>query len=224
MLRLKQIAGVFTSSVIYGVLLFVPAGTLDWPRAWVFLAGLLATSALVVFRIPKDLLDERYKPPIQRGQPLADRIVLIALIVTALACVAFIPLDVFRFRLLGSPGLPVAILGLALSFAGWWLAASALLENQFAALVVRHQQDRLQRVVDTGPYRVVRHPMYASAIPSGIGMALWLGSYAAAIAAIAPVALLAVRARFEEEFLRRELPGYEDYTRRTRFRMIPYVW
>jgi protein-S-isoprenylcysteine O-methyltransferase Ste14 len=70
----------------------------------------------------------------------------------------------------------------------------------------------------------VRHPMYTSVIPFMIGMALWLESYAAAIVAIVPIAVLVTRLLLEESFLRRELPGYEQYTRHTRFRLIPFVW
>jgi protein-S-isoprenylcysteine O-methyltransferase Ste14 len=88
----------------------------------------------------------------------------------------------------------------------------------------RLQSDRGQRVVDTGPYRYVRHPMYAGFIPLSVGMALWLQSYAAAIAAIVPTAIIAIRALFEEQFLVRNLPGYEEYRKRVRFRFIPYVW
>jgi protein-S-isoprenylcysteine O-methyltransferase Ste14 len=89
---------------------------------------------------------------------------------------------------------------------------------------VRHQEERRQVVVDRGLYAVVRHPMYAGAIPLSIGMPLWLGSYAAALAAVVPIAILVVRILVEERFLRRELPGYEEYTRKVRWRMVPGVW
>jgi protein-S-isoprenylcysteine O-methyltransferase Ste14 len=118
----------------------------------------------------------------------------------------------------------VSAIGLVLFAAGWWLMTAAMVENAFAAPVVRHQAERHQHVIETGPYRIVRHPMYTSVIPFMIGMALWLGSYAAAIFAILPIAVLMIRLLLEEKFLRRELPGYEQYTTRTRFRLIPFVW
>lgn len=99
-------------------------------------------------------------------------------------------------------------LGLALFVGGWVSVTLALHENAFAAPVVKHQVDRHQTVIDTGPYRLVRHPMYAGFIPLAIGMPLWLGSYAAAALA----------------FLRRELPGYTAYTGRVPYRLIPFLW
>jgi protein-S-isoprenylcysteine O-methyltransferase Ste14 len=110
----------------------------------------------------------------------------------------------------------------ALPAGGSW--PGPLIENAYAAPVVKLQKEREQHVIDTGPYRVVRHPMYSGFIPLLVGMALWLGSYAGALLAIVPIALLAVRTLFEERFLRRELTGYEEYMSRIRFRLIPFVW
>jgi protein-S-isoprenylcysteine O-methyltransferase Ste14 len=224
MFRVKQIAGIFLNVVIFGVLLFGPARTLSWPRAWVLLGVIAVAATLSVFAIPEDLLNERYKPPIQRGQPVADKIVIVLLLVSFIGTVVFIPIDIFRLHLLPAPSMIVSAIGLVLFAAGWWLMTAAMVENAFAAPVVRHQAERHQHVIDTGPYRIVRHPMYTSVIPFMIGMALWLGSYAAAIFAILPIAVLMIRLLLEEKFLRRELPGYEQYTTRTRFRLVPFVW
>ena len=78
--------------------------------------------------------------------------------------------------------------------------------------------------MDTGPYAVVRHPMYAGAAPLIVGMGLWLGSYAGALLAAVPIAVLVLRIKTEERLLRRELRSYEDYTRRVRWRIVPFVW
>jgi protein-S-isoprenylcysteine O-methyltransferase Ste14 len=136
----------------------------------------------------------------------------------------FIPLDAFRFHLMPKPGGLVSFLGLALYIAGWWIMTLAMKVNPFAVPVVRLQEERHQRVIDTGVYAAVRHPMYAGFIPMVVGPALWLGSYAAALLAIVPIAVLAVRSVFEEQFLKRELPGYEAYTEEVRYRLIPFVW
>jgi protein-S-isoprenylcysteine O-methyltransferase Ste14 len=89
---------------------------------------------------------------------------------------------------------------------------------------VRLQEERDQRVIDTGVYAVVRHPMYTGFAPFAIGPALWLESYTAALLAIVPIAVLAVRRVFEERFLRQKLKGYESYTEKVRYRLIPFVW
>jgi protein-S-isoprenylcysteine O-methyltransferase Ste14 len=96
--------------------------------------------------------------------------------------------------------------------------------NAFAAPMVRHQKERDQRVIDSGAYRFVRHPMYSAVIPLLVGISLWLGSFAGVIVAIVPTILIGIRALLEEKFLRRELPNYAKYITRTRFRMISDVW
>ncbi len=162
--------------------------------------------------------------PIQQGQPLADKIVVLLVIATFLGLIVFIPLDVFRFPLMGKPGTVVSSLGLALFVAGWWIISLAFRENAFAAPVVRHQKERQQRIIDTGVYGIVRHPMYAGAVLLIVGMPLWLESYAAAFLASVPIGLLALRILVEEQFLRRELTGYDAYVRRVRHRLIPFLW
>lgn len=212
---------------IFGPLLFVPAWTLNWWRAWVFLGVVFVASIVsmvTVFPGNEGLLAERMKPPIQRGQPLADKIILLAFIVTFLAAIVLIPLDVFRLHLTHAPGPPVSFAGLLLCIAGWWITSLALKENAFAAPVVKDQRERGQRVVDTGVYRVVRHPMYAGGALLLVGIPLWLQSYAAALLMSVAVALVAVRIPVEERFLHRILPGYGAYAERVRYRLIPFLW
>lgn len=222
----RLIVGIITNMVIFGGLLFLPARTLAWWRAWVFLGVvLIATMATMVsLSSNQALLDERFKPPIQKGQPLADKIVLLLFIAAFLGLIVFIPLDVFRFHLMGEPTAVVSFLGLILFAAGWWIISLSLRENTFAAPVVRHQQERHQTVIDTGVYSVVRHPMYAGAVFLLFGMPLWLESYAAALLASVPIGLLVLRILVEEQFLRRELKGYDAYRERVRYRLIPLLW
>src|SRR5215813_14752348 len=132
MFRVKQIAGIVLNVVIFGVLLFGPAGTLAWPRAWMLLGVIAVAATLSVFAIPEDLLNERYKPPIQRGQPVADKVVVIALLVSFIGTLVLIPIDVFRLHLLPAPGTIVSSIGLALFAVGWWLMTAAMVENAFA--------------------------------------------------------------------------------------------
>jgi protein-S-isoprenylcysteine O-methyltransferase Ste14 len=224
---LKLIAVVISNVAIFAILLFLPAATLDWWRAWLFIgvvfAGAVASLASL-FPGHKELLGERLKPPIQKGQPLADKIVLVLYLATFFGSIAFIPLDVFRFHLMSKPGMLVSSLGLALQIAGWWIAYLALRENAFAAPVVKHQEERKQTVIDTGVYSIVRHPLYAGGTLLMLGAPLWLESYPAALLASVPIATIALRILFEERFLGRELKGYEAYTERVRYRLIPFLW
>lgn len=125
---------------------------------------------------------------------------------------------------MGQPETIVSSLGLVLFIAGWWIISLALRENAFAAPVVRLQEERHQTVVDSGLYGVLRHPMYAGGVLLMVGMPLWLESYAAALLASVPIGTLVVRILIEEQFLKRELKGYEAYTQRVRYRLIPHVW
>ena len=223
----KLIVGVILNVAIFGGFLFLPAGTLDWWRAWVFLGVVFVgtvASTVSVFRVNKDLLEERFKPPVQKGQPFADKIVVVLLIAAFVGLLVFIPLDVFRFHLVAKPGTFVSSLGLVLFVAGWWIMTLALRENAFAAPVVKHQEERQQKVIDSGVYSVVRHPMYAGGVPLLVGMPLWLESYAAALLASVPIGTLVLRILVEEQFLRRALAGYDSYTERVRYRLIPFLW
>jgi protein-S-isoprenylcysteine O-methyltransferase Ste14 len=189
----------------------------------VFLVTTVATT-VGLFPGHKDLLDERLKPPIQKGQPLADKIVLLLFLTTFVGSTVFIPLDVFRFHLLGKPGAVVSSLGLAFFVVGWWIITLAFKENAFAAPVVKHQEERRQKVIDSGVYGIVRHPMYTGGVLFAVGLPLWLESYAATLLARLPIGVLIVRILIEEQFLRRELNGYDAYMQRVRYRLIPYLW
>ncbi len=223
----KLVAGLVFNVALYGFLLFVPAGTLHWWRAWVFLAVTLIVTLVAVWSIFPDnagLFSERSRGLIQKGQPLWDRVIVILLVISYVGQVIFIPLDVFRFHLLPRPNAIVSFLGLGLYLGGWWILALAMKINPFAVPVVRLQKERHQRVIDSGVYAMVRHPMYTAFAPFAIGPALWLGSYPAALLAIVPIALLAARSVFEEQFLKRELKGYDAYMDQVRYRLIPFVW
>lgn len=212
---------------IYGGLLFLPAGTLDWWRAWVFLSVIaIATvvTLILVFRNNQDLLNERFKPPVQEGQPLADKILVVVLVLLYCGVILLISFDVFRFHWLAKPGAITAMLGLLVFLAGWIIITLSFQANTFAIPVVKVQTERHQTVIDSGVYGVVRHPMYAGAILTMIGMSLWLESYAAALFAIVPSGLLIVRILIEEQVLRKDLAGYDAYTKRIRYRLIPLLW
>ncbi len=223
----KLVASVLANLLIFGASLFLAAGTWDWWRAWVLIGAVFAGtlgSIAGLARVRRDLLEERMKAPIQKGQPLADKIVTLLLLATFLGLLVFTALDVFRFHVLGQPGALVASVGLVMMIAGWWLAYLAMRENAFAASVIRHQEERHQIVVDTGLYGTLRHPMYAGGALVIFGIPLWLESYLGVLIAAAVVALLVARIYLEEQFLRRELAGYEAYAGKVRYRLIPHLW
>jgi hypothetical protein len=128
----KVIAGVVFNVAFYALLLFVPACTLHWWRAWVFLAVTVVVMALAVFSIlpdNADLFSQRAKGIIQKGQPLWDRVLVILLVVSYVGQIAVIPLDVFRFHFAPKPSGLVSFFGLTLYVAGWWIMTLAMKVN-----------------------------------------------------------------------------------------------
>lgn len=223
----RMLLGALLQPAAVALVLCYPPGTLGWPRAWALVAvfGVAAAASMAwLARTSPDLLAARFTPPIQRGQPRADRIAVLVFLVAFAGALRFIPYDVFVLRWLPPPGPAVAAAGLAVVVAGWSVVATAMHANAFAIPVVKSQEDRGQRVVDSGPYALVRHPMYAGIALVMLGMPLWLGSTAGALVALVPIAILAVRIGIEERFLRAELAGYDAYAARVRARLVPGVW
>src|SRR5262249_25001359 len=154
-------SGIASVVVFYGAALFVPAGTLHWPRAWILL-GVTAVSTtistLYLASTSPEVLAERWKPPLQKGQPLLGKILISLFIVLYTGTLVLTALDVFRWHLLARLVVLFSSWGLVL-FVGWWLLITCVLrENAFASATVRYQEERHQRVIDTGPYAIVRHP------------------------------------------------------------------
>ena len=208
-----------------GALLFWPAGTLHWPAAWLYLATTAAlglAAGLWLARVDPGLLAERMKPMIQKGQPRADKIFMLVFGLAALLWFIVIGLD--RRRHWSDMPTALAVLGYMLLLAATALMLRVVRENSFAAPVVKVQAERGHRVIDTGPYAFVRHPMYSAVVLYFAAVALLLGSWWALIASPVFFVLFAVRAGLEERALISGLPGYADYLARVRYRLLPGVW
>jgi protein-S-isoprenylcysteine O-methyltransferase Ste14 len=223
----RHIVGEVLHAILFGFLLFVPAGTFHWPRAWIFLGVLIVVrivSSLTLLRLNRALMVERSKFPVQQGQPLADKLLLPAFMAAFAGLVVFTSLDRFRWRFLNEPSTIVSAGGLLMFVAGWGLVTAALGANTFASTVVRYQNERDHRVIDLGVYKIVRHPMYAGLALDMIGMCLWLGSLAGALLASVPIGILVVRIHIEEQVLRRNLDGYDIYISKVPRRLVPGIW
>lgn len=211
---------------LMAMLLFVPAGTLHWPAAWVLLAelGILGfASGLWLAWTDPDLLRERMSPFVQRDQEASDRTLMKIISIAFVVWLVFMPLDACRF---GWSHVPlwvrwIGAIAIAVSLA---IVHWTVLENRYAVVVVRVQRERGQHVITTGPYRFVRHPMYAGAILLFVGTPLLLGSWYGLIGAAIIMALFCVRITIEERTLRAELEGYTEYAVGVPYRLIPGVW
>lgn len=206
-----------------GALLFAAAGTLHWPGAWAFLVTSVLLGPLCgwwLYRIDPALLAERLRPVLQRDQPAADKIFMIVFVVAMLGWLVAMGLD--RRHLASHMNVAWQVLGLVLFLASTLFTLWVFRENSFAAPVVKLQAE--QRVISTGPYAYVRHPMYSGMILFFASVPLILGStWGLAIAPLFLV-LLAVRIRIEERTLIAGLPGYADYAARVRYRVLPGLW
>lgn len=212
-------------TVAMGALLFASAGTLHWASAWVFLIAAALLGPLCgwwLYRLDPALLAERLRPVIQREQPPADKAFIIAFIAAILAWLIAMGLD--RRHLASDMPLALQAVGFVLYLACMLFTMWVFRENSFAAPVVKLQAERAQRVISTGPYAHVRHPMYSGMILFFAGVPLMLGSWWGLAMAPLLLALLAVRIHIEERTLREGLSGYADYAARVRYRLLPGVW
>jgi protein-S-isoprenylcysteine O-methyltransferase Ste14 len=212
--------------LIFATLLFVSAGTLLWLAGWAFLLLFFGEALVITFFLARHdpaLLDERMKSPIQRDQPLWDKILLSFVIVLWLGWLILMGLDAGRYRWSVMPRwLPLAgAAGVVLSF---WICNRTFRENTFLAPVVRIQKERGHTVVSTGPYAVVRHPLYSAVLIMLPSTALMLGSwYGLAVSFVLNGAIL-IRTVMEDRKLKLELPGYAEYATRIRYRLVPGIW
>jgi protein-S-isoprenylcysteine O-methyltransferase Ste14 len=203
---------------------FWPAGTFVYLAGWVLLLEMLVGGiAITIWLAQHDpsLLRERMSSPVQKGQEVWDRVFLMALMLGFTAWLAFSAWDAAweGFRVVPVWLQAVGALGVGFYMWGAW---RTFRENSFAAPVVKLQEG--QKTIDTGPYAIVRHPMYASALGLFIGAPLLLGSYLGLIGSMLLILMMAWRAVNEEHVLRKSLAGYDDYAKRVRFRFVPGVW
>jgi protein-S-isoprenylcysteine O-methyltransferase Ste14 len=217
------VAGLVTYPLL-GAMLFGAAGTVRWLAGWTFFGFFFGGCVLVTrWLLVHDpaLVEERMR--VGKNQKAWDKLFLGLIYVFFLAWYLVMPLDAVRFRWSHVP-LWLQAAGVALTAASFRVFFVTFRENPFLSGVVRIQEERGHVVITTGPYRVVRHPMYAGALLLFVGAPLWLGSWWGVAVGAGFSLLMAARAVLEERTLARELPGYDDYRRKVRHRLLPYVW
>jgi protein-S-isoprenylcysteine O-methyltransferase Ste14 len=222
-IRKKVIAVEGVEFVALSFCLFVPAGTVAWPAAWVFL-GLLFTASLPItwwlLKYDPGLVEERLR---LRPELSWDKLFIASVIVFFFFWLILMPLDAVRFHWSRMP-VELKTVGALLLLISLYISYLTMRENPYSSAVVRVQKDRGQTVISTGPYQYVRHPMYSGAALFFLGTALLLGSWYGVLCALVFSGLFAVRSVLEERLLRKELEGYEAYMTRVKYRFIPHVW
>lgn len=201
-------------------LFFLCAGTLDYWQAWLYFGVLaLMMTATFIWLVQNDPQRLERRLRMQEREKAQKWIIGVAVLLCTLIFV--LPGLDRRFAWSQVPTW-LALLGLALAIAGYGLYVRVIQVNRYASRVV--EVDNGQQVIDSGPYRLVRHPMYLGMQVFLAATALALASYWALIPALGMIPVLAMRAAQEEGILRRELPGYAAYTHRVRWRIIPGIW
>lgn len=220
---LKTMAVGLIEPVVFGLILFLVAGTLDYWQAWVFLAVFALSTwipGVYLLRTNPDALQRRMRAGPTAETRTKQKALIAGWYLTLASALVISALD-HRFDWSRAPS--------AISFFGDVLVGTALgvvmlvvIQNSYAAAVVRVEAD--QRLVSTGLYGLVRHPMYTGNVVLTVGIPLALGSYWGLIVVVPAVIVLSLRIRDEEKLLREELAGYREYMQQVRHRLVPGVW
>ena len=222
-LNAQALLSLVVLAVVMALLLFIPAGTIHYWQAWVYLFIFMGASLLTtLYLMKKDpaLLNRR-----MRGGPTAEkrRTQKLIMLFTSICFIALlvVPALDHRFRWSAMP-LSCVIAGDVLVAMGFYLIFLVYKENTFTSATIEVTAD--QKVISTGPYAIVRHPMYASALLYLVGTPLALGSFWGLLALWGMMPFLIWRLYDEESFLAGNLPGYTEYQKKVRHRIIPFIW
>lgn len=220
MLVKKVISAYLSAFVVLGLMFFVPAGTVFYWQAWVYLVVMFFSAGSIgayLMRHDKALMERRLKMK-EREEPQKKIIKAGTIIYLAIFLVP--GLD-FRFGWSQVP-LAVVIFSDAVVLFGYYLFFLTLKENSYASRII--EVEKGQKVVTTGPYAVVRHPMYSAILLIMVFTPLCLGSYWGLFATIPAFPLIILRILNEERALAENLPGYKEYLEKNRYRLIPGIW
>jgi protein-S-isoprenylcysteine O-methyltransferase Ste14 len=209
--------------VAFGLMLFLPAGTLNYWQAWVFLVVVAVAAwipSVYLLRTNPVVLERR-----MRGGPAAETRMVQKVVIGGLylSLAAMVVVSVLDHRFGWSPVPPaICLVGDVLVAVGLGVVAVVVIQNSYAAATVRVEAG--QKVVSTGLYGLVRHPMYTGNVIMMVGIPLALGSYWGLLFVVPCVMVLASRIRDEEKLLQKELDGYGEYTQKVCYRMVPGMW
>jgi protein-S-isoprenylcysteine O-methyltransferase Ste14 len=220
----RRFAQIGVLILVYALLLFGSAGQLDWAAGWAYIGiyvAFIALNAILLLPGRRELIAERGRvaPNTERW----DRVLAALYTLLGPAILVVGGLDQ-RFGWTEPFPLVVPVVAAIVMALGYGLFSWAMVSNPFFSTVVRIQTDRGHTVATGGPYRFVRHPGYAGALALTLATPFLLGSWPALIPAAALMTILIVRTILEDRTLRRELPGYVDYTGRVRYRLLPGIW
>ncbi len=214
----------FIGTLVFYLIIFISAGRINYWQGWVYAAAgvLMTVIGLSLLRTDPELMDERSKPG-QGVKKWDKQIVAISAVVLIIMYITA-GLDSGRFKWSPDFHWSFYLAGLVLTVAGQLLFIIAQQQNKFFSSLVRIQTDRGHTVVHTGLYKAVRHPAYLGNLIQDIGFPLLFGSLWSIIPVFISILFLLVRTYLEDRTLINELTGYREYTNKTRYKIIPYIW
>jgi protein-S-isoprenylcysteine O-methyltransferase Ste14 len=222
-ISLRIIISSVVGIAVFAVLLFVPAGTVNYWQGWAVLAVFSAASlgpTLYIARIDPAALERRMQAGVKAETRPVQKVVIAGTFIVFAAMLVVPALD-YRFGWSHVPAW-LSVLGIVMVATGLGLTMLVVFQNRYASANITIEEG--QPLVSTGLYGIVRHPMYFGNVILMIGISLGLGSYWALPLVLVGVLLMAVRILDEEEMLTEQLDGYRQYTQKVRYRLVPLVW
>jgi protein-S-isoprenylcysteine O-methyltransferase Ste14 len=203
--------------------LLASAGTINWINGWVYFGFILVYEivyTLLLMRINPELLNERGKF-VKKGTKVFDKVFAVLYLLLSYMILIISGFDAVRYQWSTMP-LWLTFLGLVLIIPASYLSFRAMAANSYFECTVTVQEGH--QVCQSGPYRLVRHPGYAAGIVSILAAPLILGSWWGLVPSAMIAIMLIIRTLLEDRTLKKELPGYKEYTKTTRYRLIPLIW
>jgi protein-S-isoprenylcysteine O-methyltransferase Ste14 len=218
---IRRLIQVFSVLILQGAILFIAAGTLSWKWAWAVLLLGLFLLIINLILLPAELIEERGRK--KENVKKWDKILTSIIGIPTVLMYIFSGLD-HRFNWTGGVSITVNIAGMAFIFLGSIMFTWSMVSNRFFSTLVRLQIDRQQTVVTEGPYKLVRHPGYLGYITFTLATPVALGAFSGLIFSVIIGILLIVRTALEDATLKKELPGYAEYAKNVKYKLIPLLW
>jgi protein-S-isoprenylcysteine O-methyltransferase Ste14 len=217
----------FLYILIFPAIILFISGNWLWIQGWIYSIWFLCLCYITIiylYRYDPSLLEERYKQPGSEGEKGWDKYFVVILFISFVIWFIIMPLDAERFQWTRNFPLWLEAIGLILLIGSAFLLFRSYKDNTFLSPLVRIQSEREQKVISTGVYGFVRHPMYLGALLLFLGTPILLGSVYGLLIGIFLCLLVFYRILGEEKMLLEELKGYDDYKKKVKYRVIPYIW
>ena len=227
MLWIKTFFGILFQTLLLGIFLYLPALTLNWSDAFLFLTihfliTILASAYLLIVKPASIEARMNYD---SETQPKEDRLATVLMLSAIVVGLSLAPIDIFHLSLSSNFEGDIKNIGLGLYIFGMLLVMASMNANEFAETTVNIQEERGQKVIDTGIYSLIRHPMYTGFIFFITGVNVWLGTYLSLLLSLVFLAIaLKSRISIEEKTLLKDLNGYDEYCRKVKYRILPYLF